>query len=404
MPATDPAAATLDVVVLGGAGHVGLPLSLVLAESGHRVGVFDLNQGALDGIAAGRMPFAENGADDLLAQVLKTDRLVLESDPDVIGRAEVVIVVIGTPVDEFLNPSMTVFERAVDQIALHLRDGALVILRSTVYPGTTEYVTEELAARGCRVDIAFCPERIAEGHALEELRSLPQIIGSNSVAAGARAGTFFASIGLSTVHTSSREAELAKLLTNTWRYMKFAVANQFLLIAHQAGLDYSNVLDAIRRDYPRAKDLPTPGFAAGPCLFKDAMQLSAFTKDHFPMGQAAMQVNEGMPAYIVERPESAPRQPARANDRHPRDGLQGRVGRHALVARVQAAEAPCLGGRSRRLQRPVRQRSAAAAARRGARRRRHVIIGAPHRPYRSLDLGDREVVDIWDCLGNGYTL
>src|SRR3954471_12890055 len=167
--------ADLDVVVLGGAGHVGLPLSLVLADSGHRVGVFDLNQAALDGIAAGRMPFAENGADELLAQVLTTDQLVLESDPDVIGRADVVIVVIGTPVDEFLNPSMTVFERAVDQIALHLRDGALVILRSTVYPGTTEYVTEELAARGCRVDVAFCPERIAEGHALEELRSLPQI-------------------------------------------------------------------------------------------------------------------------------------------------------------------------------------------------------------------------------------
>ena len=81
--------------------------------------------------------------------------------------------------------------------------------------------------------------------------------------------------------------------------MKFAVANQFFMIADQAGVEYSNVLHAIREDYPRAEDLPGPGFAAGPCLFKDTMQLAAFTSDHFPMGQAAMQVNEGLPAYIV---------------------------------------------------------------------------------------------------------
>ena len=81
--------------------------------------------------------------------------------------------------------------------------------------------------------------------------------------------------------------------------MKFAVANQFFAIADQAGVDYTNVLRAVREDYPRAADLPGPGFAAGPCLFKDTMQLAAFTSDHFPLGQAAMQINEGMPAYIV---------------------------------------------------------------------------------------------------------
>jgi len=109
----------------------------------------------------------------------------------------------------------------------------------------------------------------------------------------------FTHLGVKAIRTTSREAELAKLFTNTWRYMKFAVANQFFMIADQAGVDYTNVLRAIREDYPRARDLPGPGFAAGPCLFKDAMQLAAFTSDHFPMGQAAMQVNEGMPAYIV---------------------------------------------------------------------------------------------------------
>src|SRR6476661_4282566 len=173
----------LDVVVLGGGGHVGLPLSLAFADAGLRVGIYDTSQPTLDRIAAGDMPFMENGADEVLARLLPTGRLTLSSDAAIIGRTNQLIVVIGTPVDEFLGPSMTVFERAVEQIAPHLRDDVLVVLRSTVYPGTTAYVAQHLAARGKTVDLAFCPERIAEGHALEELRTLPQIIGADTEAA-----------------------------------------------------------------------------------------------------------------------------------------------------------------------------------------------------------------------------
>ena len=164
----------LDVVVLGGGGHVGLPLSLAFADAGLRVGIYDTNQATLDRIASGEMPFMENGADELLTRVLATGRLAFGSDGSMIERTENLVVVIGTPVDEFLGPSMTIFEKTVDQISPHLRDGALVALRSTVYPGTTGYVAQLLASRGTRVDVAFCPERIAEGHALEELHSLPQ--------------------------------------------------------------------------------------------------------------------------------------------------------------------------------------------------------------------------------------
>ena len=223
----------------------------------------------------------------------------MDTSAAMMARADAVVLVIGTPVDEFLGPSMRVFERAVDQIAPHVADGALVVLRSTVYPGTTEYVTAAFEDRGLNVDVAFCPERIAEGHALEELRSLPQIIGADDPVAGDRAEALFRHLTSNTIRTSTKEAELTKLFTNTWRYMKFAIANQFFAIADQAGVDYTNILHAIREDYPRAADLPGPGFAAGPCLFKDTMQLAAFTSDHFPLGQAAMQINEGMPAYIV---------------------------------------------------------------------------------------------------------
>lgn len=394
----------LDLVVLGGGGHVGLPLSLVLAQAGMRVGIYDTNRPTIEEIGSGRMPFLENGADALLAELLPTGRLELSGDAEMIGRADTIIVVIGTPVDEFLGPSMTVFERAVDQIAPHLRDGALVVLRSTVYPGTTAYVTQQLADRGRRVDVAFCPERIAEGHALEELGSLPQIVGADTPAAGDRAAALFGRLGLQIVRTTTKEAELAKLLTNTWRYMKFAVANQFFMIAHQAGVDYSNVLRAIREDYPRAADLPGPGFAAGPCLFKDTMQLAAFTADHFPMGQAAMQVNEGLPAYVVsalERRYGSLRgrtvgilgMAFKAESDDTRASLSFKL-RKLLAwagATVLCTDPYVADDRLVPLERVVAESDV-------------VILGVPHRAYCGLELGGRDVVDIWGALGEGIRL
>ena len=368
----------LDVVVLGGGGHVGLPLSLAFAESGLRVG--DLRherRRRWSGSGAGRCPSARAAPTPCSREVLPTGRLVLRPIPPMVGRAEALVVVIGTPVDEFLGPSMTLFEKTVEQVAPHLRDGALVVLRSTVYPGTTAYVAQAFADRGRRVDVAFCPERIAEGHALEEFRTLPQIVGADDPAVGDRAAALFARLGGEILRTTSKEAELAKLFTNTWRYMKFAIANQFFMVAHQAGVDYANVLDAIRRDYPRAADLPGPGFAAGPCLFKDTMQLAAFTSDHFPMGQSAMQVNEGMPAYVVSALER----------RH--GTLRGRtVGILGMafkaesddnrgVAQLQAPQAPRLGGRARPLHGPVRAGRPPGAPRDGARGGRHAGPGRP---------------------------
>ncbi|MFN8629664.1 MAG: nucleotide sugar dehydrogenase [Chloroflexota bacterium] len=397
-------AATLDVAVLGGGGHVGLPLSLSMADAGLTVGIYDIHQPTLDAIAAGRMPFLENGADELLAKVLQTGRLTLASDPSLLGRADAIIVVIGTPVDEFLGPSTRVFERAVDEIAPHIRDGSLVVLRSTVYPGTTAYVAQELERRGRFVDIAFCPERIAEGHALEELHTLPQIIGADTPQAGDRAEALFGRLAAKTVRTSSKEAELAKLFTNTWRYMKFAIANQFFAIADQAGVDYTNVLRAVREDYPRAQDLPGPGFAAGPCLFKDTMQLAAFTADHFPMGQAAMQINEGMPAYLVSALErrygtlrgktigilgmafKAESDDIRASLSFKLRKLLGWAGATVLSTDPYVVDDRLV---------PLEQVLAESDV---------LVIGAPHRAYRSLDLSGREVVDIWNAAGEGIRL
>ena len=394
----------LDVVVLGGGGHVGLPLSLAFAEAGLRVGIYDTNQVTLDRIAAGEMPFLEKGAEVLLREILPSGRLELSPSGEMIGRTMCLVVVIGTPVDEFLGPSMTIFEKAVDQIAPHLREGTLVVLRSTVYPGTTGYVSQNLAGRGCTVDVAFCPERIAEGHALEELHTLPQIVGADTDRAAERAATLFGVLAAKTIRTSSKKAELAKLFTNTWRYMKFAVANQFFMIADQADVDYTNVLRAIREDYPRAADLPGPGFAAGPCLFKDTMQLAAFTADHFPLGQAAMQVNEGLPAYVVsamERRYGGLRGKTvgilgmafKAESDDTRASLSYKV-RKLLSwagARVVCTDPYVADDRLVSLERVLSESDV-------------LVLGAPHNAYRGLQVGGKDVVDVWGAMGGGIKL
>ena len=393
-----PGAETLDVVVLGGAGHVGLPLSLALVEAGIRVGIVDTAVSTIERIGRGEMPFLENGADRLLGEVLATGRLELSTSNELIERGEIVIVVIGTPIDEFLNPSMTVFQKTVDQIASHLRPGALVILRSTVYPGSTAYVAQALREHACDVQVAFCPERIAEGHALEELASLPQIVGADNSAAGDRAEKLFRNLTSSIVRTSTKEAELAKLFTNAWRYIKFAVANQYFEIAHQAGVDYNNVLRAIKTDYPRAKDLPGPGLAAGPCLLKDTMQLAAFTSDHFGLGQAAMQVNEGMPAYIVasmvERYGDLRRRNVgllgmafKAGSDDIRSSLSYKL-RKLLVwsgANVLCTDPHVADPRLLPLERVLDEAEI-------------IVIGAPHEEYRQAELRGRKVVDIWGVV------
>jgi UDP-N-acetyl-D-mannosaminuronic acid dehydrogenase len=350
------------------------------------------------------MPFLETGAPELLQRVLSTGRLELSADGSILERTRQIVVVIGTPVDEFLGPSMTVFDRAVNQISPHLQPGTLLVMRSTVYPGTTGYVVQRLRDLGHDADVAFCPERIAEGHALEELRTLPQIVGADDDRSADRASALFGQLGLQTIRTSSKEAELAKLFTNTWRYMKFAVANQFFMIADHAGVDYTNVLNAIRTDYPRAQDLPGPGFAAGPCLFKDTMQLAAFTSDHFPLGQAAMQVNEGLPAYIVSALErrygglngktvGILGMAFKAESDDPRASLSYKL-RKLLSwagARVVCTDPYVDDDRLTTVDCVLQESDV-------------LVLGAPHKAYRGLDVRGHDVVDVWGAMGQGIAL
>jgi UDP-N-acetyl-D-mannosaminuronic acid dehydrogenase len=294
----------LDVVIVGGCGHVGLPLAIALADSGAQVAVYDVSEQAVALVGAGTLPFDEPGAAPVLQRVVSSGALRATTDPAVVAEAENVVVVIGTPVDEHLNPDPRAIPRALEACAPYFRDGQLLVLRSTVYPGVTAQVERMLEGTGRRMDIAFCPERIAEGKAMTELYSLPQLVGARDDRSRERASRLFRRLTDQIVDLSPEEAELAKLFTNTWRYIKFAAANQFFMMANDRGLDFERIRTALTLDYPRAADMPGAGFAAGPCLFKDTMQLAAFNNNNFALGHSAMLVNEGLPLYLVARLEA----------------------------------------------------------------------------------------------------
>jgi UDP-N-acetyl-D-mannosaminuronic acid dehydrogenase len=288
-----------DVVIIGGLGHVGLPLGLVWADAGLTVGALDLDESKKQQVNAGKMPFLEHGAEPILQRVIGKKFFVLKNISE-IANAKAVLITIGTPVDEYLTPQLLVMTRLADSLIPHLRSGQHIILRSTVFPGTSLRLKEYFEAKGLSLHISFCPERIVQGHSIRELKELPHIVSSYSDEGRAFCAGLFRKLCDKIVEVGVREAELAKLFNNSWRYITFAVANQFYMMSESCGADISEVYRAITQDYVRGQDIPKPGFAAGPCLLKDTMQLSAFYNNVFNLGYAAMQVNEGLPAFCIE--------------------------------------------------------------------------------------------------------
>ncbi len=396
--ATGPRAQRLyDICIIGGCGHVGLPLGLAFATRGQRVALYDISPAAVEQVNRKIMPFLEEGAPEALADSVNGKRLVATTEMAVIGRADVVILLIGTPVDGHLNPRLHEVMDTITQMTPYLADDQLLVLRSTLYPGVTEKIRDRLRARGKLLDVVFCPERIAEGKTLVELATLPQIVSGFDARSVQRARALFGSLTPDIVELVPMEAELAKLFTNTWRYINFAISNQFYMIADSCGVDFYRVYEGMTRSYPRLRGFAGAGFAAGPCLFKDTMQLSAFANNHFFMGHAAMLVNEGMPNYVVERLKL--RWPLKtltvgilgmafkANHDDPRESLSFKLkkileleARRVLCSDVYIADPGFVS--------PTQLIREADL----------VILATPHREYASLDYGEKPVVDIWNFL------
>lgn len=383
-----------NIVIVGGCGHVGLPLGIVLAARGpSQVTLLDIDAKKVAAVTRGQMPFMEAGADALLKEVIG-GRLRATVDPTCLTSADVVITVVGTPVDEHLNPTVTELYKNIDSLLEQMGSNVLFILRSTVFPGVTKLVYDRIRTRARKIHLAFCPERIAEGKALEEIVTLPQIVAAFEAEAQVRAREFFLQITPNIIELTPLEAELAKLLTNSWRYLNFAVSNQFYMLAHANGLDFYRIHDAVVREYPRMRSFARAGFAAGPCLLKDTLQLAAFSGNQFFMGHAAMLINEGLPNFIVSQLKSRNLSDKtvavlgmafKADSDDSRDSLSYKLKK---LLQLEAREVLCAD--------PYVNDPSLIPAEQAVRRSDIIVLGAPHLVYRDLEVPpEKVIVDVW---------
>lgn len=291
------------ISVIGGAGRVGFPFSMVLASIGMSVEIIDTDEKKLNLIKKGESPYIEYGIEQILNKIKKFD-LRYSTNFENVNQSDIIILTIGTPIDEYLNPDYKSFFATLETLLNFLKKDQLLILRSTLFPGTSKKIDQIIKKRKLNIKLAYCPERISQGNCLNEITNLPQIISGNSKLAIKEAEIFFKKITKKTILLNFEEAELSKLFSNSWRYIKFAIANQFYTICEDNNLSFEKIRDAMVMDYERASDLPKSGFSAGPCLFKDTMQLSAYSRDKFTLGHSSMLTNESLPNFLVNKLKS----------------------------------------------------------------------------------------------------
>jgi UDP-N-acetyl-D-mannosaminuronic acid dehydrogenase len=380
------------IAIVGGCGRVGLPLGVSTALAGFPTTLVDINAAAVAQVERGRFPFLEQDGDAMLSRALAAG-LKATTDREACRDATVLIFVTGTPIDEYLAPKVSDVTRVLDDYRSYLDAGDLVIMRSTLCPGTIDLVRRNFSEWSPGVQLSYCPERVAQGFALAEIHSLPQIIAAFDDASFDRSYRIFARIAPSIVKLAPEEAEVAKLVANSWRYLEFAIANQFYMLIEKAGLDFFRIYDAIRHDYPRAATYRSPGLAAGPCLFKDTMQLAGYGRHDFELGHAAVHVNEGLADFIVDKTErllggSLEHKTVgilglafKADSDDTRTSLSFRVKKGLAFrgAKVSCHDPYVAGGPT------VADVIAAADL---------VVLCTPHREYRNLVI-DKPVVDVW---------
>ncbi len=300
---------TDNKVAIFGVGRVGLPLALVLADRGFQVTGIDLDSYRISLLKHKIMPFFEQGAQPLLEKYSGTKFQIFSQQhlARVVSENQIIILTLGTPIDDTYSPNFSQLEELIIAMAPFIKMGHLIILRSTVSPGATEQFARQLEERtkmiiGESLFLAYCPERIAEGKSIEELTQIPQIIGSIDKKSAQKAAEVFEKIAPKIIFSEPKSAELAKLFCNMYRYIDFAIGNEFMMIAENYGCDIYEVLNLVNNDYKRG-GLKSPGFTAGPCLVKDGF----FLLDKSPYMElvtAAWRLNENIPGYILGRIKS----------------------------------------------------------------------------------------------------
>ena len=290
-----------NICMIGGAGHVGAPLGLVLSSKGYNVTLIDKNKKNIQSINRGQMPFLEEGSSKLLKKMIYKKNIFATEKLSEVKMAKYIIVCIGTPINNQLNPQLKSFLNFFYDLKKFLNKNHIIIIRSSVYPGICDKVFDIIKSK-C-VNLSYCPERIVQGKAIVELPKLSQIISGKNNKAKIESGEIFKKITKKVIYTEIIEAELIKLFSNAYRYINFSISNQFYMICKNQNLDFSKIRNIMRDDYKRNANIPMAGFTAGPCLLKDTMQLSSFYNHKFSLGHTAMSINEGLPKFLIKQLE-----------------------------------------------------------------------------------------------------
>jgi UDP-N-acetyl-D-mannosaminuronic acid dehydrogenase len=288
-----------DVSVIG-LGRVGLPLAISFADRGLRVLGIDNDPERTNAVRDGRMPFEETGMQEVLDRV---DGMEVSDRASDAARAKHIVITLGTPSFSHIEIDLSQIRSVLDDLLPHLQEGQSLTLRSTIAPGTTEFVAGYLEkhrgfAIGRDLFVAHAPERIAAGRFLAEIGTLPCIVGGVGERSGEVVGDLFSIFGARIEQTTPVQAELAKIWTNILRYTMFALPNLLMMDCDQFGANVFEVIDLINRDYPRG-GMPQPGFTAGTCLRKDF----AFSEERSRapgMLLAVSRVNESVPLFLVQ--------------------------------------------------------------------------------------------------------
>lgn len=296
------------LAIVGGAGHIGFPLALVFASAGLRTHIFDIDKQSVEKINGGVPPFFEPGAGEILRDAIDSGLLTASTDSSSVTEANVLIVTIGTALTDGGNPSTAEFIDSIARLRPFLRNGQIIVLRSTVVPGTSRILAETITSWGLTISIVFAPERILEHKALEELRTIPQILGSDNPQALTEIKALFELLNIEVISLPTIEAEMSKLIANAWRFAQFSLANEFFLACSANGINYERIRQAVAYKYPRASSLPKAGYVGGPCLPKDASQLLHYS-DRLGMLRSAIESGRALIAETVALVEAAAPKP-----------------------------------------------------------------------------------------------
>ena len=385
-----------NICVIGGAGHVGTPLGLVLSSKGYNVTLIDKNKKNIQSINRGQMPFLEEGSSKLLKKMIYKKKIFATEKLSEVKMSKYIIVCIGTPINNQLNPQLKSFLNFFYDLKKFLNKNHIIIIRSSVYPGICDKVFDIIKSK-C-VNLSYCPERIVQGKAIVELPKLSQIISGKNNKSKIESAKIFKKITKKVIYTEIIEAELIKLFSNAYRYINFSISNQFYMICKNQNLDFSKIRNIMRDDYKRNANIPMAGFTAGPCLLKDTMQLSSFYNHKFSLGQTAMSINEGLPKFLIKQLEQ------KYNLRKKTVGVLGLTFKSdtddirdslaiKLIRQLKLKKIKTLQSDEYYIDKDNVHKDTLI------KKSDIIIIGTPHKSYKNLKISKKkELVDIWGLI------